>query len=468
MASHPAAQGTEAWLDVRKYKVTGSKTAQVLGLSPFGGPSDASRTLLGLDTFRGNVHTQWGQKMEKHAVAEYARLADVTVEETNFWPIEAKNMPLLGAKPRYDKCICGGSPDGLVSDYNDTSPSQSSSRKGVLEVKCPGTKPYPVPIAKCMHYMPQVQFAMICTGRNFGDFVSYTPMGLSAERVPAAGSVPLHTVEVSAAAKRRWAQLGVYDPERNTWPGYKRVFVQVLENFYGAVMDAKERGTVVNWDNWQFLNSEATRLIKALHMALVRESTVRKLVDHTFDAFPLSRTQLPRTISWPSIVLWQLPLICKGAYDRARCRFGRFAVVETPSLKVKHMMDTGTDPRPPPWFTVTGVVVDILHGDKLRKTKKLSLMEADGNAHDIPYFRFQRRPWRLPQKGIVVTTEFDRGNVVSYGVAPWSAEVVDKNAAEVSVQVTETLTLHLDVLHRFVRMTRQTHERDDCAPGATS
>lgn len=456
MAAHKDAQRSEGWHTVRKGKVTGSKVAAVLGLSPFGGPADAARTLLGLDTFKGNVHTEWGTNMEARAIAAYKRLADVKVEETTFWPLEPANMPLLGAKPRYDKCICGGSPDGLVADYNDTSPSQSSSRKGVLEVKCPGTKAMPVPIAKCLHHMAQLQFAMICTNRGFGDFVSFTPMALSAERIPAAGTVPLHTVEVSQAAKDRWAQLGVYDPKTQKWPGYKRVFVQVLENFYAAVMEAKERGSSVKWDHWKFTNFESTRLIKAVHMALVREAKVRLLVHHDFASFPLARGQLPRKISWPSVVLWQMGLICAGKYDRSHCRFGRFAVVETPSLQVKHMMDIAPRAAAPHWFALSGVVVDVLHGDKLRKTKKLSVIQPDGTAHDVPYFRFERRPWRLPAKGIAVTTEFDRGNIVSYGVAPWTTAVTDTNLAEVHIELTDTLTLHLDVMHRFVRMTRQT------------
>ena len=52
MEAHKDAQRSDGWHTVRKGKVTGSKVAAVLGLSPFGGPADAARTLLGLDTFK--------------------------------------------------------------------------------------------------------------------------------------------------------------------------------------------------------------------------------------------------------------------------------------------------------------------------------------------------------------------------------------------------------------------------------
>jgi putative phage-type endonuclease len=60
----------------------------------------------------------------------------------------------------------GASPDGLVED------------DGLIEIKCPRTKTHLMTLRSKQapaQYIPQMQWQMACTGRQWCDFVSYDP-----------------------------------------------------------------------------------------------------------------------------------------------------------------------------------------------------------------------------------------------------------------------------------------------------
>lgn len=155
-------QRTEAWLQARLGRVTGSRVADLM-----------AKTKTGYSTSRANYQAElicerltgqqgerftnaamaWGTETEPQARAAYEFLTDRSVVETGF-----VLHPTLAD--------FGASPDGLVGD------------DGLLEIKCPNTATHietllgeTVP-AK---YITQMQAQMACTGRAWCDFVSFDP-----------------------------------------------------------------------------------------------------------------------------------------------------------------------------------------------------------------------------------------------------------------------------------------------------
>lgn len=96
---------------------------------------------------------QWGIDTEPFARQEYA--------ERNFVKVEKSGFHL---HPTIE--YAGASPDGLVGD------------NGLIEIKCPNTSTHIETLASKKapaKYIPQMQFQMACTGRDWCDFVSYDP-----------------------------------------------------------------------------------------------------------------------------------------------------------------------------------------------------------------------------------------------------------------------------------------------------
>ena len=155
-------QRTDEWFHARLGRVTASRIADIMAKTKTG-PS-ASRTnymaeliverLTGKagDSYQ-NAAMIWGTNTEPLARAAYEAHRGVLVEETGFVP-----HPYIA--------MAGASPDGLVGT------------DGLVEVKCPNTATHidtmmteKVP----MKYILQMQWQMLCTGREWCDFVSYDP-----------------------------------------------------------------------------------------------------------------------------------------------------------------------------------------------------------------------------------------------------------------------------------------------------
>lgn len=155
-------QRTTEWHTARLGKVTASRVADVIAKTKTG--YGASRANLMADliverltgqpasTFT-NAHMEWGTEQEPHARAAYSARTGELVEEVGF--IDHPRIANSGA-----------SPDGLVGD------------EGLVEFKCPATATHldtllagEVP----SKYIPQMQWQMACTNREWCDFVSYDP-----------------------------------------------------------------------------------------------------------------------------------------------------------------------------------------------------------------------------------------------------------------------------------------------------
>ena len=156
----------------RKGRVTASRVGAILGLSPFAKPEDVLREMVreyhdAEREFVGNVATDWGNKHEAEAVAQYEFETDISFNHTG----DSQQFVTWGD-------WLGATPDGI---YNDPfSPPE------ILEVKCPyslrnggefkdiGDQP---------HYYAQVQVAMMCAEANACHFVQWSPHAMKSEFV---------------------------------------------------------------------------------------------------------------------------------------------------------------------------------------------------------------------------------------------------------------------------------------------
>lgn len=155
-------QGTTEWLSERCGKVTASKIADVMAQTKSGPGAARKNYMADLLTERltgepkqyfTNAAMEWGTEQEPRARAMYAFHTGNSVVETGFVP-----HPSLEAT--------GASPDGLVSD------------DGLVEIKCPNTATHIETLRGAKidrKYLLQMHWQMICTQRDWCDFVSFDP-----------------------------------------------------------------------------------------------------------------------------------------------------------------------------------------------------------------------------------------------------------------------------------------------------
>lgn len=153
-------QGTPEWLALRLGKLTASRMADVLATTK-SGPSASRKNYLAqlvaermtgmpAESFT-NAAMAWGTEHEPLARAEYEMLYDVMVDQVDF--VDHPNI-----------AMCGASPDGLIGE------------SGLIEIKCPATAThidYLLAGEPPKKYQPQMALQLLCTGREWCDFVSY-------------------------------------------------------------------------------------------------------------------------------------------------------------------------------------------------------------------------------------------------------------------------------------------------------
>jgi exodeoxyribonuclease (lambda-induced) len=151
-------QGTPAWFNARRGKLTASNFGAAAGVNPYCSRKKALRQTLGLDKFSGTIAAcVWGTKNEKNAIKDYMiRTGNV--------------VHCKGLFTHPDYAWLGGSPDGLVGD------------DGIIEVKCPFY------VQKCHktippHYYCQVNGLMEIMDKKWCDYISWTPTEMKIYRV---------------------------------------------------------------------------------------------------------------------------------------------------------------------------------------------------------------------------------------------------------------------------------------------
>lgn len=155
-------QRTDEWFAARLGCVTASRTADVMAKTKSGYSASRANYMAQLITERLTGHAvdgfnsmamQWGTDTEPQARMAYELITGETVEETGF--VLHPTIAFFGA-----------SPDGLVGS------------DGLIEIKCPNTATHIDTLLKekvPSKYITQMQVQMICTKREWCDFVSFDP-----------------------------------------------------------------------------------------------------------------------------------------------------------------------------------------------------------------------------------------------------------------------------------------------------
>ena len=155
-------QGSPEWLQERCGKVTASRIADVMAKIKTGYGAGRANYMAEIIAERltnvpkqgfTNEAMRWGTETEPQARAMYEFQTGLEVTETGFVP-----HPVIEGT--------GASPDGLVGD------------SGLIEIKCPNTATHIDTLrgsAIDRKYVLQMHWQMICTGRDWCDFVSFDP-----------------------------------------------------------------------------------------------------------------------------------------------------------------------------------------------------------------------------------------------------------------------------------------------------
>jgi putative phage-type endonuclease len=155
-------QGTEGWKLQRLGKVTASRVSDVIARTKTGWGASRANYMAELLTERltgvptegyQNAAMQWGTDTEPQARAEYGFICDHMVKQVGF--VDHPTIAMSGA-----------SPDGEIGE------------DGLVEIKCPQTATHIETLlaeAVPSKYLPQMQWQMACTGRQWCDWVSFDP-----------------------------------------------------------------------------------------------------------------------------------------------------------------------------------------------------------------------------------------------------------------------------------------------------
>jgi len=155
-------QRSDEWFAARLGCVTASRTADVMAKTKSGYSASRANYMAQLITERltgrasegfSSAAMQWGTDTEPQARAAYELMTGRDVTEVGF----VKHPTIDGF---------GASPDGLVGD------------NGLIEIKCPNTATHiETLLAEKVpsKYITQMHVQMICTGRDWCDFVSFDP-----------------------------------------------------------------------------------------------------------------------------------------------------------------------------------------------------------------------------------------------------------------------------------------------------
>ena len=155
-------QGSPEWFAARLGKLSASRIADVVAKTKSGYSASRANYLAELVAERltqqrsekfTSAEMQWGSEKEPEAREAYQFITGQTV-----------SMVGLVEHPSHKLAVA--SPDGLVGDT------------GLVEIKCPNTATHIDTLLNgsiADRYVKQMHWQMICTGRQWCDFVSYDP-----------------------------------------------------------------------------------------------------------------------------------------------------------------------------------------------------------------------------------------------------------------------------------------------------
>ena len=163
-------QGSQDWLNARKFRLTASNFGAAAGRNRFRSPKQLVQDML-YGEFKGNDATRWGSEKESVAFGDYVDrkrgefAADGRPEESFF-------VTQSGLHVCAEAGWLAASPDGHVNEGLD---------KGLLEIKCPYSRRIYPSIPD--YYVDQVQGLCAILGYQWADFVVWTPEQMQVQRV---------------------------------------------------------------------------------------------------------------------------------------------------------------------------------------------------------------------------------------------------------------------------------------------
>ncbi len=156
-------QGSPEWHAVRCGKVTASRVVDVLAKTKSGPSASRASYMAELiierltgqsaERFFDTPATRWGTEQEPNARIAYEMKTGQWVDQVGF-----VTHPTIAD--------AGASPDGLIGD------------DGLVEIKCPNSSTHIETLLSGKtpeKYVTQMRWQLICTGRQWCDFVSFDP-----------------------------------------------------------------------------------------------------------------------------------------------------------------------------------------------------------------------------------------------------------------------------------------------------
>lgn len=152
-------QGTQEWHQARLGRVTGSRIADVM----------MAKSTAGYQNYRAQLICErlTGVPTESFTSAAMQHGTDTEPQARAFYELETGYDVEQVAFINHPTLFAGVSPDGLIGEM------------GGVEIKCPQPAEHIRTLtggAIKRPYILQMQWGMICTGREWWDFVSFCPM----------------------------------------------------------------------------------------------------------------------------------------------------------------------------------------------------------------------------------------------------------------------------------------------------
>ena len=177
------------WYSVRRYRITTSLFGSVFHRKATTPPNSLVLQMLGKKPFT-SVATDWGKDNEAKALEKYQEYKrdnghDVCCSQSGF--VISEDHPFLGASPDavvHD--VVEANPFGIKCPYssrNVTSLDTAGSKKFFCDIDVNASGTRILQLKKTHNYFCQVQGQIAITGREWCDFVVYTEIGLSVERI---------------------------------------------------------------------------------------------------------------------------------------------------------------------------------------------------------------------------------------------------------------------------------------------
>ena len=441
-------QGTKEWFEARKKKITASVVAALFGKHPFKDIDDLVQLLTDDSPTDGrkvkSFAMSWGTHFEDAARKRYEEAMKTKVDETGFWLM--KDAPLLSQKAPYSgPPFCGGSPDGIVPQFT------SESGHGIIEIKSPHTSKKPKQLVDNMMHIFQLVMNMFCTGSTWSHFISYTPMGLTVELCPRPDSIALGKIDsFQYGEQENWEKLGVYDGTTGKYPGYSKVFFDVIFSFYRAVTSSN---TTEIARTFAFDYYESIRLVNEVHNKMKDEGHLKLLYSDT-RALPVPAQKLTSRVEWTPMMMWQMNFLAhnKESKQKRPWMYRFHTISKTAPHVFRHCMDIQPCVvRKPSFFNMTALCVDIVYKNKRSKfkCKKLTLDASTTLPQIIKYWRYEQQ--QLPSEARAVITFLNNGFITDSRIINWTLAVDGLEATYFNpIQLSPSCLLKVDCMHRHV------------------